>query len=113
MVDTKSDLASVIQVLPEGFPEDIPVRVSGIKESFSSYYKDVDMQTFFVSYVTTENRADLYDEYKEYLASNDFEVLEETDTPIYIYAKNVYGDIKIKIEEQKSEILVKINYSKK
>jgi len=109
--NNSSDLGAAVQVLPRGFPEDIPVRMDGIQESLSSFYEDTETRISFVSYVTDSNRESLYKEYKKYLISKNFNILEETENPIYIYAKNRSSKIVITIEEQDGEVFVTINYS--
>ena len=111
-IKDQMEVSAVGAVLPEGFPEKIPVRVDGIQESFSSFYEDTGMYRYLVSYITSENRTLLYNEYITFLEENDFTILKQEENPIYIYAQSNDGDIEIRIIEENGDVLVTINYTK-
>ena len=110
--DSRHEASPVYAVLPEGFPTDMPLENATIQESFSSFYEDTGVHRYMISYVTDENRTFIYDKYTTYLTNHGFEIIEQEENPIYIYARNENEDITILIEEKSEDVLVTINYTR-
>ena len=107
-----NEASPVYAVLPEGFPTDMPLENAEIQESFSSFYEDTGVHRYMISYVTDENRTFIYEKYTTYLTDHGFEIIQQEENPIYIYAKNENEDITILIEEKSEDVLVTINYTR-
>ena len=66
-------------LVPQGFPEDIPVEVESIFESATTRYPKQSAKQLSLSYKTSSTMVEKYTEYKNHLTNAGFTVREDSN----------------------------------